>query len=119
MEHNIRIRKIGAQSDVALIKLRGFLDTIAAYDLQEKGDELIEEGIYKHIIDCEHLEYISSAGIETFYNMVQKLQKNHGEVIFTHVPDKIYNLFNLIGTTTFFQIKDTIREATKEFESHE
>lgn len=119
MNNNIQIRKIGSQSDVALIKIRGFLDTISAYHLQEKANGLIKDKIYKYIIDCEYLEYISSAGIETFHSMAQKLRKNKGEIIFTNVPAKIHKLFELIGTTTFFRIKNTIQEATQEFESHE
>ena len=119
MNNTIRIRMIGSQSDVALIKIRGFLDTVSAYHLQEKTNELIRDRIYKYIIDCDYLEYVSSAGIETFHSMAQKLQKNNGEIIFTNVPTKIHKLFKLIGTTTFFRIKNTIQEATKEFESHE
>jgi anti-anti-sigma factor len=110
---------IGSQSDVALIKIRGFLDTVSAYHLQEKCDDLIKKGTYKYIIDCEYLEHTSSAGIETFHSMAQRLQKYNGEIIFTNVPAKIHRLFKLIGTTTFFKVKNTVQEAAKELESHE
>jgi len=119
MNNNIQIRTIGSRSDVALIKIRGFLDTATAYYLQERGDKLIKDGLYKYIINCEHLEYISSGGIETFYSIAQKLRENNGEIIFINVPDKIRKLFEIIGTTTFFRIKDTVQEAMREFESHE
>ena len=119
MNNNIQIRKIGSQADIALIKIRGFLDTVSAYHLQEKGNELIGDGIYKYVIDCKYLEHISSAGIETFHSMAQRLRKNNGEIIFANVPAKIRELFKLIGTSTFFQIKNTIQEATKELELHE
>jgi anti-sigma B factor antagonist len=119
MNNNIRIRMIGSQSDVALIKIRGFLDTVSAYHLQQKCDDLIKKGTYKYIIDCEYLDYISSAGIETFHSMAQRLQKHNGEIIFTNVSAKIHKLFKLIGTTTFFQVKNTVQEAAKELESHE
>jgi anti-anti-sigma factor len=119
MSNNIQIRKVGSHSDIALIKIRGFLDTMLAYQLQEKAEEQIETGIYKYIINFESLEYISSAGIEAFHDIAQKLQENNGEIIFTNVPDKIYKLFEAIGTITFFRIKDTIREAMREFEPDE
>jgi anti-anti-sigma factor len=117
MSYNIQIRTIGSHSDVALIKVRGFLDTMLAYEFKEEGDKLIGGGIYKYIIDFEYLEHISSAGIEAFHGMAQRLQKKNGEIIFTNVPDKIANLFEKIGVTVFFRTKDTIQEALREFES--
>ncbi len=116
-QYDIQIQTVGSQSDIVLIKIRGFLDTSSAYQLQEKADNLIGDGIYKYIINCEHLEHISSAGIEVFHGMAQKLQGNNGGIIFTNISDKIYKLFEMIGMTVFFQIKDTIQEAMKEFES--
>jgi anti-anti-sigma factor len=117
MSYNIQIRTIGPQSDIALIKIRGFLDTMLAYEFKERGDKLIGDGIYKYIIDFEYLEHISSAGIEAFHGMAERLQNNRGEIIFTNVPDKISNVFEKIGVTVFFRIKDTIQEALREFES--
>ena len=117
MREIIQMRRVGAHSDIALIKLRGFLDTVSAYQLQQMGDELIQGGIYKYILNLEQLEYISSAGIETFHDLAQKLQKHQGEIIFTNVPEKIHKLFEIIGTTTFFRIKQTVQEALRELES--
>jgi anti-anti-sigma factor len=119
MHNAIQIRTIGSRSHIALIKLRGFLDTVSAYQLQQEGDALIEAGIYKHIISLEHLEYLSSAGIETFHSLAQELYTHQGEIIFTEVPEKIYKLFEIIGTTTFFRIKSTVREAIREFEVYD
>ena len=116
MSYNIQIRTIGTQSDIALIKVRGFLDTMSAYELKERGDTLIGGGIYKYIINFEHLEHISSAGIEAFHGIAQRIQKKNGEIIFTNVPDKISNLFEKIGVTVFFRTRNTIQEALREFE---
>lgn len=117
MSNNIQIRTIGTHSDIALLKLRGFLDTMSAYHLQKKGDELISQGLYKYIINLEQLEYISSAGIETFHVMVQELRQHSGEMIFVHVPEKIYNVFEIIGVTKFFRIESTVHDAVKELEA--
>jgi anti-sigma B factor antagonist len=118
MRDTVQIRTIGSQSDIALIKLRGFLDTVSAYHLQQQGDELIQNGIYKYIFNLEQLEYISSAGIETFHDLAQKVRTHKGEIIFTNVPEKIHKLFEIIGTTTtFFCIKKTVQEAIKEFKA--
>lgn len=117
MSKVIQIRTIGDRSDVALITLRGFLDTMSAYDLQQAGDELVKQGLYKFIIDFELLEYLSSAGVETFHTIDQKLQLNNGCMVFVNISEKIYKVLDIIGSTTFFRIKDSIREAMKELEA--
>lgn len=116
MMNNIQVRHVGSQLQIALITLRGFLDTVSAYRLQQKGIELIEGGTYQYIINFELLEYISSAGLETLYTMAHKIQPHHGEIILVNVPKKIYKVFDIIGITTFFHIKDNIRDALQELD---
>lgn len=116
MSNSIRVRMVGSQAGIALIKIQGFLDTVSAYALQEQGEELIMKGVYHYILDLDNLEYISSAGIEAFHTLAQKLQPYEGEIIFVRVPEKIYKVLEIIGTTTFFQFKPTIRDAIKEFD---
>jgi anti-sigma B factor antagonist len=117
MSKTIQIRTIGDQLDVALITLRGFLDSMSSYDLQRESDDLIQRGIYKFIVNFEQLEYLSSAGIETFHTIAQKLQSNEGSMVFVSVPEKIYKVLEIIGSTTFFRIKDSVRDAMKELET--
>ena len=77
MSNNVQIKEVGSRSDIRLINIRGLLDTVIAYRLQEKMDILIEDGIFKYIIDLEELEHISSAGIGLFSAMALELQKLH------------------------------------------
>lgn len=117
MTKSVQVKLLGEHETIALIRLRGFLDTVSAYELQQHADDLIQKGIYRFIIDFAELEYISSAGIETFHNMAQKIDEYDGEIIFVQVPEKICKIFDIIGTTTFFQIKPTVRDAVKELEA--
>ena len=109
------INKKGKQADIAVVHIYGALDTVTAYTFQEKMDKLIKTGVYKYIIDLEHLEYISSAGIGVFPAMALELQKHNGDIVFIHTSEKIYKLFDIIGLTTIFKIKDTLEKAIEEF----
>jgi anti-sigma B factor antagonist len=115
----ILIDKRGTLSDIAVVHVYGALDTVGAYTFQEKIKTLLETGVYKYILDFEHLEYISSAGIGVFFSMDPELQKHHGGIVFIHVPEKIYRLLEMIGLTAVFKIKDTLENAIKEFETDE
>jgi anti-sigma B factor antagonist len=116
MLNNVQIRTVGTQANIAVIQIRGALDTPLAYDLERKSSMLIKSGISKCIINLEHIEYISSAGIEFFQGLAYKLRQNHGDVIFTQVPAKIYKLFEMVGLTAVFQIKNSLAEAIGELE---
>ena len=119
MMNNIQIRQVGLQLQIALITLRGFLDTVSAYRLQQEEDKLIEDGTYQYIINLKLLEYISSAGLETLHTLSHKLQPYNGQIILVHVPEKIYKIFEIIGITAFFKIRGTVPDAIKELETDE
>lgn len=117
MSNNVQIQEVGAQSDIRLINIRGFLDTVVAYHLQEEIDTFIEHGIVKYIISLEELEYISSAGIGLFSGIAIELRKHHGQIIFIHVPEQVLHLFEITRLTEIFTIRETINEALTIFES--
>jgi len=115
----ILVNKRGSQSDIAIVQIYDSLDTLSAYTFQEKMDTLIKTGVYKYIIDLEQLEYISSAGIGVFFGLLPEIQKQNGDIVFVHVSEKIHKLFEMIGLTAIFGIKDTLEKAIEEFEPDE
>jgi anti-anti-sigma factor len=110
MPNNVQIKTVGTQANIAVIQIRGALDTPLAYDLECKGSALINSGISNCIINLEHIEYISSAGIEFFHGLAYKLRQNHGEVIFIQVPAKIYSYSRRLALP--FSFKSKIRSKT-------
>lgn len=114
MDNNYSIKTIGPRLDIAHIKVRGCLDTVIAYQFQEKLRAMIQHGIYKYVITLSDLDYISSAGIEVFHYLKQDLQAQNGACILTNVPPKIRKLFDMIGVSTIFTIKETFEQAMVE-----
>jgi anti-sigma B factor antagonist len=113
------IEQRGKKADIAVVQVHGPLDTVAAYTFSEKMNTLMEAGMSRFVIDFEHLEYISSAGIGVFPGMGDELQARRGGLVFAHVPDKIYKIFAMIGLTTLFHISDTVEHAIEELDDDE
>lgn len=111
----VRIEKCGAQADIAVVRVSGALDTLAAYAFQDQMHALLQTGVYKYILDFEEVEYISSAGIGVFPGMALELQQHHGRLVFVRVSAKIGKLFDMIGLTSIFEIKETLAKALEEF----
>lgn len=116
---DIHIEKIEQYPDIVMVRINGPLDTVASYEFHEKMEDLVKNGVYKFIVNLENLDYISSAGIGVFPGMAVELQKNQGGIVFIKVSPKIYKLFDMIGLTTIFSIKETLEEAIKELNPHE
>ena len=114
---DILTSKTGARSDIIVVHVLGYLDTVAAYNFREQLDELIKSGNHKYIIDLEKLDYISSAGIGVFPAIAPDLQKKKGGIVFVNVSEKTLKLFKMIGLTTIFKVKDTLENAVKEFDA--
>jgi anti-sigma B factor antagonist len=114
MSKQIRIETVDNYPQIRVIHLRGFLDSMTATEFQQTTEDLIAHQLVQHIINLEHLEYVSSAGVEAFHLFAQKLQKYKGALIFVNVPEKIYRVFETIGLTTFIPTLATLPEAIKE-----
>ncbi|MCP4399335.1 MAG: STAS domain-containing protein [bacterium] len=112
---DIQIEALDSHPDIVMIRIKGPLDTVAAYAFQEKMEELIASGVYKFIINLEQLDYISSAGIGVFPGVSQTLKNHQGDIVFTHVSAKTIKLFEMIGLTSLFTIRETTEKALKEF----
>ena len=112
----IQITKHGKHSDIAVITLYGPLDTVASYSFQEQMHMLRQTGLYRYIIDLQHLDYISSAGIGVFPGMLNELQQHKGGLVFVQVPVKIYKLFEMIGLINLFPVMESIERAIEEFD---
>ena len=117
MSNDVIIGTIGSQADITLIHIRGFLDTVVAYSLQEQIYALISAGSYKYIIDLKELEQISSAGIGLFSGLVMELRKHHGQLIFLHVPEQVEHVFKITRLIELFIIGENMDQAVAALEA--
>lgn len=112
---DILIQPVESHHDIVVVRIDGPLDTVASYSFQESMDQLLEQGVYKFIVDLEALDYISSAGIGVFPGIAQTLREHQGGIVFINVSAKIKRLFEMIGLTTIFTIHSSVEEALREF----
>lgn len=111
MSNNVRIKEIGAQNDITLITIRGSLDTVVAYHLQEQVEALIENGCYKYLIDLKELKHISSAGVGLFSAVILDLQRHNGEIIFVNIPDQVHQVLKITRLIEILTLAESMEEA--------
>lgn len=112
---NENIRKYKRIGNVTVVELTGKLDVGGAPSFDKFIKGLLDKGEYKIICDMSRLEYISSAGIGVFVSSLQIARKNNGDVILSSMLPDIFQVFEILGFSKIFTIKNSMDEAKKYF----
>ena len=88
----------------ALYKLEGRLDTISSPELENDLKECIDS-IDSLCIDCEKLEYISSAGLRVLLS-AQKALGDKSKVKLIHVNETVKEVFDVTGFSSILDIEN-------------
>ena len=87
----------------AALKIIGRLDTTTAPELEATIDGCIA-GIQELVLDCEQLEYVSSAGLRVILK-TQKLMNAQGKMKLIRVNETIMEVFDITGFADILTIE--------------
>jgi anti-sigma B factor antagonist len=87
----------------AVFTLEGRLDTVTAPELEVALKEVID-GLSELTLDCEKLEYISSAGLRVLLS-AQKIMAKQGTMKVIHVNETIMEIFEVTGFSDILTIE--------------
>ncbi len=65
------------------------------------------------LFDCEHLEYISSAGLRVFLSTAKLIKAASGKMGLTNLQDNVRQIFEISGFSSVMAIYKTKDEAVK------
>lgn len=83
-----------------IIYLIGDINSNNSTEVEEKIDSFLVEG-KKLVIDCEKLNYISSAGLR----VLLRLRKTHEELRLINVSSEVYDVFEMTGFTKILTVE--------------
>ena len=96
---------IQEQDDNIVAILEGSLDTAAAPEAEKAMGPLYDAEGRDIILDCTDLEYISSAGLRIFLNILQHAQEKGGHVYIKGITDAVRSIFAITGFCNIFEFK--------------
>ena len=102
------------QDGICILTLRGRLDASSSSEFREKVLQIIEDGTNRVILDCENLEYISSAGLRVVLEATKEIKRNDGKIMLCALKDYIKELFEVAQFDAFLPIKASVEVALKE-----
>lgn len=100
-----------------VLELSGELDAHTASHLEDSLRELIDRDKYHIIVNCSELDYIASAGLGVFMAYIEDVRSLGGDIKLTNMNAKVYNVFDLLGFPTLYDILEDEEEAIAKFEN--
>lgn len=109
---NITHRKIDSYD---VLELDGELDAHTASQLEKSLKKLIEQDNHHIIVNFNNLDYIASAGLGVFMAYIEDVRELGGDIKLTNMNQKVYNVFDLLGFPTLYDILEDEHDAVKKF----
>jgi anti-sigma B factor antagonist len=94
-----------------LIKINGDLDASSSVVLDNEIERLIENKEKYILVDCQHLNYISSAGLGVFMSYLQDLIDKNISMQLFNLSVKVLEVFKILGLDDLIDIVKNKEEA--------
>lgn len=111
----IKLQKIDSADGCLILFLTGYIDTYNSNFFQKRVNRAIESGFIRLVFHCSGLNYVSSTGIGSFTAFLKAVKPRGGDLVLLEIQPKVYEVFQLLGFSQFFNIKDNLDEAVEFF----
>ena len=115
----INLEKIDAVENCVVLYLNGYIDTYNSSFFQKRVATVVDAGYVNLIFNCAALNYVSSTGIGSFTSFLKMVKPKGGDVVLLEIQPKVYEVFQLLGFSQFFNIRNNHEEAVAFFTNGE
>jgi anti-anti-sigma factor len=113
----IQLQKVDGVDGCLILYLNGYIDTYNSNYFQKRVAKAIEKGFIKLIFQCNGLNYVSSTGIGSFTAFLKSVKPRGGDLVLLEIQPKVYEVFQLLGFSQFFNIRGNLEESVNYFSS--
>lgn len=107
---------VGVQQNVALLQLKGFLDTTTSGEVSNKLRDLLNKNIYHLVVDMSKVNYVSSAGWGVFVGEIRNIREHEGDLKIVQMTPDVYDVFEMLEFNRILDYYDTIEESLNDFD---
>lgn len=97
--------------DVVIYKVIGRIDSTSTDTFWQTASQALAQGSAKFIIDCENLEYISSAGLRSLLAIAKNVRPKNGIVALCNMSEQTKSVMDIAGISTFIKMYRDLAEA--------
>ena len=107
----ITLQKVDQVRNGIILYLNGYIDTYNSSFFQKRVAKVVDAGYKNLIFNCAALNYVSSTGIGSFTAFLKMVKPSGGDIVLLEIQAKVYEVFQLLGFSQFFNIKGSAEEA--------
>lgn len=107
----ISLHKIQNVGNGCAVVLEGYIDTYNSSFFQKQLTKVISAGYCNLMFNCEALSYVSSTGLGSFTILLKMVKMKGGDIVLAAVQEKVSEVFQILGFSQFFNLKNTTEEA--------
>jgi anti-sigma B factor antagonist len=100
---------------LSIITIEGFVDAHTAPQFENAIQSEIEAGRHFIIVNCEKLNYISSAGLGVFMSFIEEVRERGGDIKICGLTPKVKHTFEILGFQDLFEMLDDQPAAVARF----
>ena len=103
------------EDGLSIITLEGFVDAHTAPQFENVIQSEIAAGRNRIIVNCEKLNYISSAGLGVFMSFIEEIREIGGDIKICGLVPKVKHTFEILGFQDIFDMVDDLPAAAQRF----
>jgi len=111
----IRLEKIGEVPNCLLMHLVGYIDAYNNHHFQKKVAMVIEAGFTRLVLDMRGINFIGSTGVGGLVALMRTLREKTGDVVLQELQPNVYEVFQLLGFSRFFNVSEGLQESLAHF----
>jgi anti-sigma B factor antagonist len=95
--------------------IEGFVDAHTAPEFENAIQSELNAGRHFIIVNCEKLNYISSAGLGVFMSFIEEIRERGGDIKICGLVPKVKHTFEILGFQEIFDMLDDQPSAIRRF----
>ncbi|MDZ7291246.1 MAG: STAS domain-containing protein [candidate division KSB1 bacterium] len=112
----ISLSKVGARRDIALFRVKGYLDTQTCSEMSREMTAVMKQGVFHIIVDMGQVNYVSSAGWGVFVGEIKGIRENGGDLKLVQMMPEVFDVFEMLEFNRILECYDSIEEAIDDFD---
>ena len=112
----IRLEMVDAVGGCLLLVLSGYIYRDPTRIFMKRVTSAIDRGFIRLIFDLSGIS-TASTGLYGFTTLLKAVKPRGGDIVLIRIDPKVYEVFQLLGFSQFFNIRDTLDEAIAFFTS--
>jgi anti-sigma B factor antagonist len=112
----ISLSKVGARRDIALFRVKGYIDTQTCSEMSQRMTAVLKQGMFHLVVDMGQVSYVSSAGWGVFVGEIKGIRENGGDLKLVQMMPEVYDVFEMLEFNRILDCYDNIEEAIDDFD---